>query len=84
MSGNDGEGKQERSSLVYEILEAVAEVRGEDLYSLPPIGNRLDPDALEQFVESTSGSMEVYLELYECSVLIDGEGSVMVSNSADE
>lgn len=70
---------QSNESLLVEILEGVAEVRGEDVTSLEPISNFLDPESLEEFVTSTSVDTAVEIDVYDCNVSIDGNGNVTVT-----
>lgn len=64
-----------------ELLLAVADVRNEDVQSIPPLGFRFDPDALDRFIESATVPAEVTIEIYDCTVTIDAEGDVTVTHT---
>lgn len=68
-------------SVTMDLLQAVADVRNEDVRSVPPLGDRFDPGALDRFIESTSVPTEVTLEVYDCTVTIDAEGDVTVTHT---
>lgn len=42
-----------RNDIVHDILTEVAETRGTDLFDLPPIGETIDTDALQNLLESS-------------------------------
>lgn len=65
------------------VLEAVSDARGVDPMSLPPLGDRIDGDALQQVVESASVDLEIVLSVYGCRVEIDDQGNVAVVESPD-
>lgn len=59
-------------NVLFEILDRVSEREGRDVTELPPIGNRIDADALVSLVES--GVNRVEFEYLEYRVVIrDGE-----------
>lgn len=81
MSARPGEPPEPPSSrLLFDILEAIADVRDETVITLPPIGEVLDPDALERLLESTTVPTSVVLEVYGCRVEIDGDGDVAATD----
>lgn len=73
----------DRSIHVSQILQAVAEARSEDVTDLPPIGKLLDPEALVEFVESTTVPSAISLEIYDCQVQITGDGDVTATRRDD-
>lgn len=77
--------KSERGDnwIALSVLEAVSDARGVDPMALPPLGDRIDADALQQVVESASVDLEIVLSIYDCRVEIDDQGNVAVVKSPD-
>lgn len=69
--------------LTLEIVTAVAAARGEGVQELPPLAHSFDPIALERFVESTTVSTSVQLEIYGCFVEIDADGNVAATKNTE-
>lgn len=69
--------------LTVEIVTAVATARGEEVQELPPLAHSFDPVALERFVESTTVSASVQLEIYGCFVEIDADGNVAATKNTE-
>lgn len=68
---------------IVELLEAVADARDEDVMDLPPLGEYLDPEAFERFLVSTSVPTSIRIEVYGCTVELDGDGTVTVVDDGD-
>lgn len=68
------------SSLGVRIARELARARGEDVESMPPVGNVVDAEALERFVENSSTDLAVTMDLYGHAVTVDGDGNVAVSD----
>ena len=84
MSSRSESPRPNTDRILLDLLEGIAEVREEDLIELPPLGDLLDYDALEQFLTSTNVPTTVTLEVYECRVQIDGDGTVSVTGPDEE
>ncbi|MDS0473527.1 HalOD1 output domain-containing protein [Natrinema sp. 1APR25-10V2] len=81
-SPSEGSSPQ-RHDLTLEIVTAVAAARGEDIQELPPLAYSFDPVALERFIESTTVSTSVQLEIYGCFVEIDADGNVVATENTE-
>ena len=66
----------DRGALVVRLAEAIAAATGEDVDSLPPLASYVDLDALVTLVECSDVPMGITLELYGCTVDVDGAGNV--------
>lgn len=76
-----GTDRDERTTdVAVAVVEAVAEVRGVDPRTMEPtLHSVVDPDTLERLVES-EGFERATFTYGECTVLIDGDGSVTVDD----
>ncbi len=70
-------------TLVIGILEAVSDALDLDPMDLAPLGSLIDPEALEQVVESADVDVEIVLTLYGCRVEIDNSGNVSAAPLAN-
>lgn len=70
------QSNREQSSVVVQIVEAIAEIREVEIDSLEPLARYLDPAAMERLIDTTTVRTSVSLELYGCTVEIDGDGNV--------
>ena len=68
--------KREAPDLTVKLLTAVANTRDEEVESLLPLASKFHPDAWERSVESTTVSTTIMLDVSDCSVEIDAEGTV--------
>lgn len=78
----EGSSPQSRD-LTVEIVTAVAAARGEEIQKLPPLAYSFDAVALERFIESTTVSTSVQLEIYGCLVQIDADGNVAATKNTE-
>lgn len=67
-----------QSSVVVQIVEAIAEIHEVEIDSLEPLARYIDPEALERLIDTTTVPTSVSLELYGCTVDIDGDGNAAV------
>lgn len=66
-------------TLVHRIVEEVADREGTPPTDLPPLYDRVDPDALEMIVESAdSDALTIEFTYDDCIVSVDGDGRVDV------
>lgn len=65
-------------SIVFALLEVVAEARDVAITDLPPIGEFFTPDALDEFLSSATTPTTVRLEVYGCLVELHEDGTVAV------
>lgn len=73
-------GDDVTSSLLERIVRAVADEEGCDPFSLPPLYETIDPDALELlFGNSRSDRLEVIFEYAGYEVVVTGRRGVVVS-----
>jgi hypothetical protein len=68
------------------IIAATAEVKDEDPTALPLLFNRIDPDALDTFFQTTSNQRRppgrsITFEYVGCQITVNGHGTVIVDPS---
>lgn len=63
------------------VVDAVAQFKDEDPLALPPLGNHIDPEALDQFVASTEDGT-VRFSYNEVDVEIASSGEISVARRA--
>lgn len=68
---------------VSDIVREVADREGVDFTELPPLYDRVDPDALETLAGSLGQNDEGEIEFAYCGydVLVDGDGHVIVTDA---
>lgn len=70
---------------VYAVISAVSEASGRDIFDLPPLGEAIDPDALNELFTSRSGPAvgEVSFRYAGYDVVVRGTGVVQVRTTVD-
>lgn len=66
------------STLTVTVTRTLAAENDVDPDSLPPLTDYFDPEALEQFLESAAPPVQVSVEAYDHTLLIDGDKTVTV------
>lgn len=68
-------------SVTTQVASAVANATDRDVTALPPMGERVDCDAIEQLFESHDGETElsVSFEFEECQVFLSSIGRIVVT-----
>lgn len=65
------------------IISETASIEGVDPTDLPPLYNSVDPDALEQMVESLDETCTIKFDYSGYSVTVTGDGSVSVEQPTE-
>lgn len=66
------------------VVRAVAEAEGRDPTDLPPLGEAIDPDALETLLAESSGTVRISFEYAGHIVEAGSDGSVRVGDRSEE
>lgn len=73
----------ETGELTTRIVSAVSTARGVDPLSLPPLGETVDFDALEAFVDGVDVPMAVSFTHRDLRVRVESDGRVTVGGNGD-
>ena len=75
--------RNDETTLVVAVVSAVADAAGTDPLELPPLGDVIDPEALNDLVGSGGGSglESVTFEYAGYTVWVTGDGDVRVTRS---
>lgn len=65
-------------SVTHAIVQAVVEETGQDTMEITPLGESIDPDAIESLFDASAGAAPrtVTLEYGGCRVIVDGDAVV--------
>ncbi|MBV0923820.1 hypothetical protein KTS45_06350 [Halomicroarcula limicola] len=77
MTTGRGSRPEAVGSIVYEIVDRIADREGVEPTALPALSEQTDPAALNALVE-TAESVEITLELYGYEVTVDADETVRV------
>lgn len=69
------------STLAVAVTRTLEVETGVDADSLPPLADYFDPEALEQFLESAQAPVQVAVEAYGHTLVIDADKTVTVVDS---
>lgn len=75
-------GRSGIDSLVVELVSHISEAKGVEPLELPPLGNTIDPEAVERVLESDMNcSATVSFEYADCEVEVKANGEIFVLSS---
>lgn len=78
----DRPGAVNERSVAVAIVEAVAEASGSDVTELPPLSERVDPDALVRLCESRESDVRMQFPYAGYAVTVGPNGRISVSPRA--
>lgn len=70
------ESTTDHDTVTHAVARALAAATDQDVLDVAPIGDHLDPDALEALVQSGDETLSVAFDHGDHRVLVDGDGRV--------
>lgn len=69
----------EPGSFVVELVTFVAEATGDDPMEMPPLGEAIDPEAVQRVLEADDdGSTKIRFRYADCEIVVTGAGEMFV------